>query len=220
MAPLLEPAWLVDQAVVVARLCKGSPCRCRHNRGEGRASPPGAGPECWIMVIKLQRLTTEYIVIEDRMRISGETRDAGPVVMWLTNRLATRAVPRFLGWLEDQAAPTVGSSSAFPVVKHELQSFAQAAAVARLKQQKPVIAQADAPSWIVQAIDITPTQGGLSITFRGEQDQSAGVRFDAMGLRQWLSILHRAWLKAQRPALVWPDWIKREEPAPQDVVRH
>ena len=66
------------------------------------------------MVIKLQRLTTEYIVIEDRMRISGETRDAGPVVMWLTNRLAMRVVPQLLRWLEDQAAPTAGSSSDSP----------------------------------------------------------------------------------------------------------
>ena len=51
------------------------------------------------MVIKLQRLTTEYIVIEDRIRISGETRDSGPVVMWLTNRLAMRVVPQLLRWL-------------------------------------------------------------------------------------------------------------------------
>ena len=78
------------------------------------------------MVIKLQRLTTEYIVIEDRIRISGETRDSGPVVMWLTNRLAMRAVPQLLRWLEDQAAPTTGSSSDSPGLKRELQSFAQA----------------------------------------------------------------------------------------------
>ncbi|HTE36014.1 MAG TPA: hypothetical protein VK630_05675, partial [Reyranella sp.] len=84
----------------------------------------------------------------------------------------------------------------------------------------PVIAEAGTPSWIVQAIDITVTQGRLSLTFRGEQDQSARVPFNATGLRQWLSILHRAWLKAQWPPLVWPDWIKRDESPPQDVVRH
>ena len=172
------------------------------------------------MVIKLQRLTTEYIVIEDRIRISGETRDSGPVVMWLTNRLAMRVVPQLLRWLEDQAAPTAGSSSDSPGLKRELQSFAQAAAVAGLKPHKPVIAEAGTSSWIVQAIDITVTRGRLSLTFRGELDQSASLPFDAKGLRQWLSIVHRAWLKAQWPSLVWPDWIKREESPPQDVVRH
>jgi hypothetical protein len=107
------------------------------------------------MVAELQRLTTEYIDIEDRIRISGETRDAGPVVMWLTNRLAMCAIPRLLRWLENRAAPTIGSSSASPtsnVMKHELQSFAQAAAVDRLKQQKPVITRDGAPSWTVLSI--------------------------------------------------------------------
>jgi hypothetical protein len=179
-----------------------------------------AGYEYQDMVIKLQRLTMEYVVIEDRMRISGETRDAGPVVMWLTNRLAMRVVPQLLRWLEDQAALTAGYSSDSPALKRELQSFAQAAAVAGLKRHRPVVAEGDVPSWVVQAVDITATQDRLSITFRGEQDQSARVPFNATGLRQWLSILHRAWLKAEWPSLVWPDWIKRDEASPPDAVRH
>ena len=174
------------------------------------------------MAIKLQRLTTEYDYIEDRIRISGETRDAGPVVMWLTNRLATRAVPELLRWLENQAAPAVvDPSSVSPAsARRELQSFAQAAAVAGLKQQMPVVSEARSPSWVVKAIDITTTRASLSMTFRGEQDQSASLRFDATGLRQWLSILHRAWSKAQWPSLVWPDWIERDESPPRDAVRH
>lgn len=183
-------------------------------------SSADAGYECKVMVTKLQRLTTEYIDIEDRIRISGETPDSGPVVMWLTNRLAARAVPQLLRWLEDQAAPTAGSSSDFPALKRELQSFAQAAAVAGLKRHEPVVAGASTPSWIVQAIDITAARGRLSLTFRGEPDQSARVPFDATGLRQWLSILHRAWSKAQWSPIVWPDWIEREESPPQDAVRH
>jgi hypothetical protein len=105
-------------------------------------------------------------------------------------------------------------------VKRELQSFAQAAAVAGLRQQKPVVAEARTPSWVVKAIDITTTRASLSMTFRGAQDQSSSLRFDATALRQWLSILHRAWSKAQWPSLVWPDWIERDESPPQDVVRH
>jgi len=172
------------------------------------------------MVIKLQRLTTEYIVVEDRMRISGETRDSGPVVMWLTNRLAMRVVPQLLRWLEDQSAMSTASSSDSPALRREMQSFAQAAAVAGLKRHRPVTAEGDAPSWIIQAIDITATRDRLNITFRGEQDQSARLAFNATGLRQWLAILHRAWSKAQWPSLVWPDWIKRDEAPAQDVVRH
>ncbi len=170
------------------------------------------------MAIKLRRLTTEYVVIEDRIRISGETRDSGPVVMWLTNRLAMRVVPQLVRWVEDRAA--LAASSDYAALKRELQSFAQAAAVAGLKPQRPVIAEGTTPSWIVQAIDMTEIQGRLSITFRGEPDQSASVPFDATGLRQWLSILHRAWSKAAWPSVVWPDWIQRDESPPQDAVRH
>lgn len=175
------------------------------------------------MVINLRRLTTDYVVIEDRIRISGESPDAGPVVMWLTHRLATRAIPKLLNWLETRAAPAVGASpatQASPELKRELQSFAQAAAVDELKQQKPVIAQAGAPSWIVRTIDITANRNRLGVTFRGAEDQAAGLRFDATGLRQWLSILHRAWAQAQWPPLVWPNWIERDSAPPQDAVRH
>ena len=211
----------VDRVAVAIRMWRERRRRRhRHDRGEVRAV---ARRECWIMVIKFHRLTTEYVVIEDRIRITGESRDAEPVVIWLTHRPATRAVAQLLRWLETRAAPTIGSSSAppaSPLVKRELQSFPQAAAVARLKRQASVVAQASAPSWIVKAVDITTTQSGLSMTFRGEEDQSAGLRFDTAGVRQWLSILHRAWSKAQWPAVVWPDWIEPDQSAPQDVVRH
>jgi hypothetical protein len=174
-------------------------------------------------VTVLRRLTTEYVEIEDRIRIAGQTPKDGQVVMWLTNRLATRAVPQLLRWLENQATPSVATSLASApsqAVKRELQSFAQATAVAGLKPQKPVTARADDPAWVAKAIDIKATQSHLSITFRGVQDQSAAVRFDAMALRQWLSILHRVWTSAQWPPLVWPDWIKPDQSAPQDTVRH
>lgn len=171
----------------------------------------------------LRRLTTEYVEIEDRIRIAGQTPKDTQVVMWLTNRLATRAVPQLLRWLENQAAPSVATShtsASSQAVKRELQSFAQATAVAGLKQQKPVTARADDPAWVAKAIDIKATPSHLSITFRGGLDQSAGVRFDAVALRQWLSILHRVWAKAQWPPLVWPEWISSDQSAPPDVVRH
>ena len=175
------------------------------------------------VVIKLQRLTTEYDCIEDRVKISGETRGDGPIVLWLTNRLATRTVPQLLRWLENQAAPIAGSSStlpASPAARRELQNFAQAAAVAELKQREPVVATAGASSWIVKAIDISATRSRIGMTFRGDRDQAASVSFDATALRQWLSILHRAWSAAQWPPLVWPDWVERATAPPHDVVRH
>ena len=112
------------------------------------------------------------------------------------------------------------TAAADPIALVPSKNCTEPAAVAGLKQQRPVVAEAGATSWLVRAVDITTTQDRLSMTFRGQQDQSASVLFDAMGLRQWLSILHRAWSTAQWPTPVWPDWIRRDETAPPDAIRH
>ena len=166
---------------------------------------------------KLKRLSTEYAESEDRIRITGETQDAEPVVIWLTNRLASRAVPAIWRWLDkDASAP-----SAAPSGKGDLlQSFAQEAAVAGLKPEKPVTNSDGAPNWLTQTIDVAANNIHITLTFRGQLDQSASVRFDATQLRQWLAILHLAWSKAQWSPLVWPDWIKRESSAQQQIVLH
>ena len=171
-----------------------------------------------IVVTNLKRLTTEYAESEDRIRIAGESEDAEPVVIWMTNRLASRAVPAILRWLDKEASPpsAISSSGKGDV----LQSFTQEAAVAGLKPQKPVTTTASAPTWLIQTIDVAATKSHITLTFRGQQDQSATVRFDATQLRQWLSILHRAWSKAQWSPLVWPDWIKREHSTQQQIVIH
>jgi hypothetical protein len=173
------------------------------------------------MVINLLRLTTEYVGSEDRIRMAGATPEGAPVVLWLTYRLAVRAVPPMLAWLEKETAPAVAASpAATPVAKRALQSFAQQAAVAGLKQQPPVAPDASAPAWLVKSIDFTPSRDRLSLVFRGEQDRAASIRFDANSLRQWLGILHGTWSTAGWPSMVWPDWIKRDQSAPQDAVRH
>ena len=39
---------------------------------------------------ELQRFTTEYVEIEDRIRLAGETAPGHTVVLWLTQRLLAR----------------------------------------------------------------------------------------------------------------------------------
>ena len=168
-----------------------------------------------IVASNLRKLSTEYVVSEDRIRIIGESQGSEPVVIWMTNRLASRAVPAIWRWLEKEA-----SAASTPLEGTVVQSFAQEAAVADLKPQKPVTAKTGAPTWVAQAVDVSATKSHIRLTFRGQQDQSASVRFGAKELRQWLSILHRAWSKAEWPQLAWPDWIKREKSTPHHIVLH
>ena len=39
------------------------------------------------MTDSLDRITTEYIDAEDRLRLSGQSADGSAVVIWLTQRL-------------------------------------------------------------------------------------------------------------------------------------
>ena len=108
----------------------------------------------------LRKLSTEYVVSEDRIRIIGKSQGSEPVVIWMTNRLASRAVPAIWRWLEKEVSPSAAST---PLEGTVVQSFAQEAAVADLKPQKPVTAKTGAPTWVAQAVDISATKSHIRL---------------------------------------------------------
>jgi hypothetical protein len=169
------------------------------------------------VVATLKRLSTHYVEIEDRIRFAGELEDAKPVVFWVTQRVATRVLAALVQLLEKEAAagrtlPTAG--------RDVLQSFAQDAAVADLKRQTPVAADAAASGWLAHTVDFTPGSSGAVLTFRGGHGQSATLRMDLTELRQWLAIVHHLWARASWPLDVWPTWMTGEAASPQESVRH
>ena len=161
-----------------------------------------------------ERITTEYIELEDRLRLAGEVENAAPVVMWLTQRLLQRLLPALLQWLEHQGGDMPRAEV--------LQSFAQQAARSELTPQAPVRVAAGCAAWLAQSVDITRSEQIISLTFRGAGDQDATLILAAKPLRQWLSIVHDAYLKAAWPLNVWPDWIRESTLAAgqQSVVLH
>lgn len=164
------------------------------------------------MMQSLQRITTEYIVHEDRVRLSGEVeKNAAPVVVWLTQRLLQRLLPALLQWLDRQGAATPRAEI--------LQSFAQQAARAELAPQAPVRAGAGSTVWLALSVDIAQTEQAVSLTFRGADGQEATLKLEAKPLRQWLSILHDVYIKAEWPLEVWPEWLRESViPARQQAV--
>ena len=75
----------------------------------------------------LKRLTTEYVDVEDRIRLTGELEDSETVVLWLTQRLLTKLLPHLLDLLQKQTAAAVGST-AESVQTEMVQTFSQQAA--------------------------------------------------------------------------------------------
>lgn len=146
--------------------------------------------------IKLERLTTEYIDQEDRIRLSGEIQN-GRLIIWLTQRLAQRLVPLLLQWLEQQSTSR------------------QAVALFNFSQQK-VQAADQAPEvvsdWLASSIDIATTKEHVGLTFKSSAGHAANITFAALHLRQWLDILHDVYMHGQWPMDAWPAWISEGAP--------
>jgi len=181
------------------------------------------------MSSELQRLTTEYIPGEDRIRLAGELAPEQPVVVWLTQRLLYRLLPALLQWLDEQVekSPIVASQpvSANPAgrdgIKDFLQESAQNSAQQAVTPQAPVRAGTDSPSWVAHAVDMTLLPQAMRLTVRGEGVQLNDAAAERMlhwsmnpqALRQWLGILQRVTLKAEWPQDIWPAWMQTK-PAP------
>lgn len=162
----------------------------------------------------LQRLTTEYVNFEDRIRLSGEAENAELVVIWLSQRLLRSLLPVLLQWLERQTGEIPRAEA--------LQSFAQQVALAKLTPQKPIRPDADSTAWLAIAVDIAQSEQAVNLTFRGNDQQSASFVLTVQSLRQWLGIVHETYIKAEWAVDVWPAWMResRLDSAPQAVAVH
>ncbi|AAK25014.1 hypothetical protein [Caulobacter vibrioides] len=164
----------------------------------GYKACPGLAGDAMTDIPDLQRVTTEYVAVEDRVRISGEAADGATVVLWLTQRLLNLLVPRLTGGLEQPDS----TSDAL------MQGFAQQAAEASLSPQPAVEAAAPSASWRVDSVDILSGPDGVALTFRSDEGPAARLSLANEPLRQWLSILRRQYQAAGWIDRVWPVWME------------
>lgn len=150
-------------------------------------------------MIELQRITTEYIETEDRIRITGTVGAGAPVALWLTQRLLQRLLPHLLQWLEVQGAEIPRLD-----VMH---SFAQQVATAQITPQAPVKVAAANTHWLVDSVELVRGDQGVRMIFKGATGQIATMTLNAILLRQWLGIVYTGFRKANWPQTVWPNWM-------------
>lgn len=161
-------------------------------------------PQEAFTVLELQRMTTEYIEAEDRLRMTGELVSGETPVLWLSQRLLLRLLPHLLLWLERQRG------TAFPADIE--QSFELRAASQSLGHEAPVQAADHSRQWLVIAVDMNAAGPILHLTFRGVNSaESVALKLQPFALRQWLSIVHVLWNQAQWPASLWPEWMAQTE---------
>lgn len=162
----------------------------------------------------LERFTTEYIEVEDRIRLTGACADQKVSVFWLNLRLAQRLVPVLLNWLSSQQAIDQQHTDL-------LNSFAQQAARAAHTPQPPVEAQTSDAAHLIHAISVSFHPEALELTLGVEAaEHHARIQFGTAPLRQWVNILYDLYRKAEWPLDQWPDWIKEPEaPEPPAIGR-
>lgn len=149
----------------------------------------------------LQRVTTQYVINEDRIRLSGETAKGDTVVLWLTQRMLGALIPRLVGWLEQQGGDAL------------LQEFAQQAAEAALGAEPPVAARTS--GGCVTSIDIATGTDGVVLVFKPEGDaRGASLALTTDALRQWLAIVRSQYVIGEWPTAVWPAWMDETQLAP------
>lgn len=173
-------------------------------------------------MIALQRFTTEYVELEDRIRVSGELANGDTVVLWLTQRLLNRLVPHLTAWLARQVAPASSIPSVQASYQDIMQGFAQQAARTQLVPEPPVRASSPMAAWRVCAVDITQGEDAVVLTFKAEAVAHATLTLAAQPLRQWLSIVFEQFLRGEWPTTAWPAWMEavRSQEAPGAIVLH
>jgi hypothetical protein len=166
---------------------------------------------------ELQRITIDYVDVEDRLRLRGQNAEGETRVFWMTQRLLMRLIPHLCSWLEKQ---TIAGA---PV--EIVQGFAQQAAWAALQAGEPVPLPAQQEGTLIRSVDLTPADKRLILRFKADPpgEAIASVAFEAQPLRQWLGIVHRCCEAAGWPDQAWPHWVvEARSPGPnsQTAVMH
>lgn len=171
------------------------------------------------MSARLNRMTTEYSPVEDRIRIAGDT-EKGPCIIWLNLRLSQRLVQQLFKWLESVPEPVHSDLSPEEKAKQAVQQsspmeqmIAQQSASAAIKPQQAVQVPTDTEQWLATAIDVKFTADGENIilNFRSQQNHQTYLALNKGVIRQWLAIVYKNYRTAEWPLTVWPDWFIQAE---------
>lgn len=171
---------------------------------------------------ELQRITSQYVEYEDRIRLTGENPERDVVTLWLTQRLLNRHIGPLVQWLErsrsdNDAQPRV-------TVRQTLeQTFIQQHAAQVLTLQTPVPAIGSCSDILVNSVDLKSGARGVRLLLKDRDNEiTATLTLGVTPLRQWLAILLSQHKVAQWSLSVWPQWMldARHQTAPQQMRMH
>ena len=101
----------------------------------------------------LERVTTEYIEMEDRLRLTGILRSGKTISFWFTQRLLIQLLLACTDWLENQS-PDIAKKIATSQSKDSALSLAQESAKSELHAETSVVASPNSPNLLVKELEI------------------------------------------------------------------
>lgn len=165
-------------------------------------------------MVHLERLTTEYIPFEDRLRISGQVSSTRTVKLWLTQRMLSLLLPHLFDWLQKKTNSFTNSSAYDTAgMRHIVQTFEQEVAIANLVQQDqtPVTSMNVNEDLLIHSIDITTGDLAIQIGFKSEaideELKLINITMEKEPLRQWLHIIYSQTRQGGWLAQKWPEWM-------------
>ncbi|MDA9901304.1 hypothetical protein N9D99_02175 [Gammaproteobacteria bacterium] len=162
-------------------------------------------------MINIEKITTEYSEVEDRIRMSALTSDDTVMILWVTRRMLLMLIPPVSEWLDEKKNT---SSQMSEKSKEMMNDFAQSEAQAKLKAEKPVTPEKQRPqagepinSWLIHEIDVKHSNELMELYFKSTQNDVAKLILTKLSARQWLSIVHSQWIKSEWLMDIWPSWF-------------
>ena len=162
-------------------------------------------------MVSLQRITIQYILSEDRIRLTGEDVSGTTRVLWMSQRILNRLIPHICQSLEAKQDDILQSSL--------VQAFAQQKARMNFQQVASVKAHADSQSLLVQNVDVKTLSSGIELCFKDKDGQIfASLILRSQVLRSWLNIVYDQYLCAEWSTSMWPLWIAEAKPPSQPAT--
>ena len=175
----------------------------------------------------LERLTTEYIPLEDRIRLTGQISEERVVTLWVTQRMLSLLLPHLFEWLQKKTEKSAkAAKSRDKSISNIVQTFAQEAAIAALtnQDQTPVRPAGAHGELLIHSIDITSGDLGIRIGFKAESTHEdfrlINLTMEHEPLRQWLHILYTQSRQGDWTLRCWPDWMTETEEQTSKVSAH
>ncbi len=153
------------------------------------------------MAILIQRVTTRYSELEDRLLLQVELPDEETAEFWLSRRFLDRLLPVLIQQIDH--------SKQRDAHYNMLQAFNQQAAISSMKPCEPVETVPKQHSFLITSVDIQANDQQVRLIFRIENSEYV-LNLDNTELRQWLWIIYKAFQSAEWQSHLWPSWFKGE----------